>query len=66
MPACEPECMVIIADDLTGAAEVAGIAHRLGIATELCIGVPGDVGQGALVVDTEGSSANNLYNIGLA
>src|SRR3954468_20381794 len=51
---------LVIADDLTGAAEIAGIGHRFGLATRLLrkpATAPGDdSNEGLLVLDTDSRS----------
>src|SRR5439155_14362660 len=44
---------LVIADDLTGAAEIAGIAHRLGLATRLFRIPPEVFDDGVTVIDTD-------------
>src|SRR6476620_10457313 len=44
---------LVIADDLTGAAEIAGIGHRYGLATTLLRSRPQAIGYGLTVIDTD-------------
>ncbi|MBL7737970.1 MAG: hypothetical protein JNK14_02040 [Chitinophagaceae bacterium] len=50
--------ITVIADDLTGAAELAGISLRYGLRTELCTGDVKDTDADVLVVSTDSRSMN--------
>jgi D-threonate/D-erythronate kinase len=55
--------IAVIADDLTGAAELAGISLRYGLKVELCVGEVGYKNADVLVVSTDSRSLNKQQAI---
>ncbi len=50
--------ILAIADDLSGATEIAGIGHRFGLSTQILRDRPQHIGTGLTVLDTDSRSLN--------
>lgn len=54
---------IVIADDLTGAAEIAGLCHRYGLSSSIAMGAWDDIASDVLIICTDTRSSNEAMAV---